>query len=108
MPVNITNWNLGTITLKPPVNFNGTYTLTMEGTAHETSTGENALTTVNLPVTVIAVNDPPTAANDRIAVTEDSGSYVLTGDVRANDTDPDGDTLTVSAVDGFAPASAPI
>ncbi|MBC7918910.1 MAG: type I secretion C-terminal target domain-containing protein, partial [Rhodoferax sp.] len=100
--VNITSWNLSTITLRPPANFNGTYTLTVEGTARETSTGALGVTTVNLPIAVAPVNDAPTAVNDSRAVTEDSGSYLLTGDVRTNDVDVDGDTLTVQAVTGFS------
>jgi VCBS repeat-containing protein len=100
--INITTWNLSTLTLRPPANFSGTYNLTVEGTSRETSTGALALTTVNLPIAVAAVNDAPIANNDANTVTEDSGSYLITGDVRSNDTDIDGDTLSVQAVDGFS------
>ena len=37
-------------------------------------------------------NDPPTARSDNVTMTEDDSSLI---DVLANDTDPDGDTLTV-------------
>ncbi|HEY4941942.1 MAG TPA: Ig-like domain-containing protein [Rhizomicrobium sp.] len=43
-------------------------------------------------VTVVAGNQPPIAVNDSIAVT--SGPYTF--DPRSNDSDPEGDTLTIS------------
>lgn len=46
----------------------------------------------------VMVNSPPTAADDLVTVDENSQSD-LTADLLANDTDPDGDTLTVTAID---------
>jgi hypothetical protein len=47
-------------------------------------------------VTVTSVNDPPIAEDDTATVSEDSSSNQL--DVRANDVDDDGDTLTITSV----------
>jgi VCBS repeat-containing protein len=46
-------------------------------------------------ISVTAVNDPPQAVDDVAELAEDG--FVLI-DVRANDSDPDGDALTISAV----------
>ncbi|WP_169736126.1 Ig-like domain-containing protein, partial [Roseomonas gilardii] len=46
-------------------------------------------------------NSRPAAVADRAAVSED-GVLQATGNVLSNDTDADGDTLTVTAVNGLA------
>ena len=78
-----------TVTYTPNANFNGTdtfdYTLS-DGT--DTDTG-----TVNLTVT--AVNDPPVAVDDTSSTDEDTAIDI---NVVANDTDADGDTLSVTQV----------
>ncbi len=48
-------------------------------------------------LTVINVNDPPVAQPD--SVTTDEDTAVTTGNVLANDSDPDGDPLAISGVD---------
>lgn len=55
--------------------------------------GESAPATVTLTVT--AVNDPPVAVNDTASTNEDTPIDIL---VLANDTDPEGDPLTISGV----------
>ena len=72
----------------PAANFNGTETITYtlsDGT--DTSTG-------TLTITVTAVNDAPVAVSDTAIVDEDTS---LTVDVISNDTDVEGDTLTLTA-----------
>src|SRR5204862_90031 len=77
----------GTITYTPATNYNGahrsTYTI---GDGH----GGSATGTVSISVT--AVNDAPAAANDTATTAEDTTVSIA---VLANDTDPDGDTLTL-------------
>ncbi len=60
--------------------------------------------TAQLVITVYGVNDPPVAQNVIAVATEAGGINNLTpgvnpsGDVTANDTDPDGDPLTVTLI----------
>ena len=65
-----------------------TFTYTAADPGGQESTGE-------VTVQVAAVNDPPQAANDVIATNEDTAKEL---NVLANDTDPDGDVLTVTLV----------
>jgi len=53
-------------------------------------------------ITVNAVNDAPVANPDSNAVTEDSPTNPVSGNVLSNDTDADGNTLTVASVNGAA------
>ncbi|MDZ7904835.1 MAG: Ig-like domain-containing protein [Cypionkella sp.] len=98
--VNITGWSLSTLTMKAPANFSGTYGLTLELTSKENATNELATTTTTLSIPIAAVNDVPVAVADTNGVAENSGTYTVSGSVSSNDTDIDGDTLTVSAVSG--------
>ncbi|WP_415920388.1 Ig-like domain-containing protein [Tateyamaria sp. SN6-1] len=79
----------GTLTYTPDPNFNGTdsFTVTVTDPSGETSTS-----TVN--VTVDPVNDAPDAVND---VAETDEETPVTIDVLDNDTDVDGDDLTITA-----------
>jgi len=59
--------------------------------------------TQTVVVTVTGVNDTPVAAPDAAGVAEDATTNAVSGNLLANDTDPDaGATLTVSAVAGGA------
>ena len=81
----------GTLTYTPPEDFTGTTSFTY---VIEDPDGETSSAVVNLTVT--PENDPPVAVDDLgIATNEDTA---VTIDVVANDTDVDGDALTVSAV----------
>ncbi|MGV0644287.1 Ig-like domain-containing protein [Mycolicibacterium sp. XJ2546] len=79
----------GVVTYTPDADFHGadsfTYTIT-------DGNGETASATVH--VTVNSVNDAPVAFDDIVAVDEDSVAVV---DVLANDSDVDGDELSVTA-----------
>ena len=80
----------GSYTYTPAANFNGSdsvdYTVT-----------DGSLTDVGtLNITVNAVNDAPVAVDDAITATEDT-PFTSTIDLDANDTDLDGDALTVVA-----------
>jgi large repetitive protein len=79
----------GTITYTPRANFNGTDTIT-----YTISDGNGGFSTAVVIVTVNAVNDAPVAVNDAARTNEDTPVTVA---VLANDTDPDGDPLTVTA-----------
>ncbi len=80
----------GEIRYTPNADFNGddsfTYTIT---------DGAGGTAMASVAVTVEPVNDAPVATADQAATTEDTAVLV---NVIANDTDIDGDTLTVAAV----------
>ncbi len=82
------------VTFTPAADFNGsasfTYTVS-DGTLTDTGT---------VQVTVNAVNDAPVAVEDTAATDEDVALVVDVATLLANDTDADGDALTVTAVDG--------
>ncbi|WP_271194379.1 retention module-containing protein, partial [Pseudomonas turukhanskensis] len=97
-PIDITNWNKGTLTFTPPQNANGTIVLHVSATSTE-SNGDTATTTAPLNVTVIAVNDAPTAPAVSLQTLEDTpvkGSVV--------GADVDGDTLTYTLKGDVQPA----
>jgi large repetitive protein len=83
----------GTITFTPAANFNGATTIT-----YTISDGNGGTTTATVNVTVNAVNDAPVANPSTASTTEDTSVNVP---VLANDTDIDGNPLTVTT------ASAP-
>lgn len=61
--------------------------------------GNGGTDTANATITVNGQNEPPVAADDAVTTTEDAA---VTGNVLANDDDPEGDALTVAAVNGVA------
>ncbi|MES9994162.1 MAG: Ig-like domain-containing protein [Candidatus Thiodiazotropha sp.] len=74
----------------PNADFNGTDTFT-----YTVDDGNGGTDTATVTVTVGAVNDAPIAADDTIGTDEDTP---VTVDVLPNDSDPDGDTLSVLSV----------
>ena len=70
----------------------GSFTYTVsDGTATATGT---------VSVTVTAVNDAPVAGNDTVTVAEGGSVAITSSTLLSNDSDPDGDTLSVTAVGG--------
>ncbi|MCP4307890.1 MAG: tandem-95 repeat protein, partial [bacterium] len=80
----------GTITYTPDEDFNGTDTFT-----YTVSDGAGGTDTATVTVTVGAVNDDPVAVDDDDTTDEDQAVIV---DVVGNDSDVDGDPLSVIAV----------
>ena len=87
------------------VNANGTYSFDANNAAYNglaagetdivnytVSDGKGGTATATLTITVTGTNDAPVAVADVAAATEDGP--VVTGSVAANDSDPDGDTLS--------------
>ena len=58
--------------------------------------GGTASAAVSITVTAVVANRPPVAQNDAFTVNQDSAANSF--NVLANDADPDGDALTISAV----------
>ncbi len=73
----------------PKANFNGTDTF-----SYAVSDG-SLLASAQVTVTVTPVNDAPVATDDTVNVTKNQAKVI---DVRANDTDVDGNTLTLQTV----------
>lgn len=78
----------GTVTFTPALNFNGTATID-----YTVSDGNGGTDDGQAIVNVGAVNDGPTANDDMATTDEDTP---VTIDVLGNDSDPDGDDLTIT------------
>ena len=79
----------GTCTYTPAPGYSGP-----DGFDYTVDDGHGDTTTRHVTVTVTPVNDPPVAVDDSLTTPEDTAGSV---DVLANDSDPDGDTLTVTS-----------
>ena len=86
----------GDVVFTPDANFNGD--ASFEYTA---SDGNGGTATATVAVTVTAVNDAPEAGADVYNGTEDTP---IVGNILANDTDDDGDALSVTNAGTFATA----
>ena len=80
----------GTITYTPVTNYLGS-----DSFAYQVSDGLLTSNTVSVDLTVVAVNSAPVAVNDSANTDEDTA---VTIDALANDSDPDGQSLTGSIV----------
>ncbi|WP_435066894.1 Ig-like domain-containing protein, partial [Christiangramia sp. 3-2217-3z] len=80
----------GTVTYTPNENFNGTDTFT-----YTISDGNGGTDTATVTVTIGAENDAPVAVDDSATTSEDTPVQI---DVLNNDSDPDGDELTITEV----------
>ena len=84
----------GTVTFTPTLNYNGPATF-----EYEISDGNGGSDTATVTVNVAPVNDPPVAVNDIVAGMEDTDLVLGVADiVTPNDTDLDGDRLTITEV----------
>ncbi len=79
----------GTFSYTGATNFNGA-----DGFDYTTIDGNGGIATAHVELAIAAVNDGPVANDDAFSGNEDT---VITGNVLANDSDVDGDALTVTA-----------
>ncbi|MGB0505812.1 MAG: Ig-like domain-containing protein [Pikeienuella sp.] len=107
----------GTVTVQA----DGSLTFTTDGNFEDLGDGEaDTLTisyaienangqsdTANVTITINGENDAPIAADDAVATAENAdGSFdAITANILSNDSDIDGDTLTVSSANGVAPGT---
>ncbi|HEU0035747.1 MAG TPA: Ig-like domain-containing protein [Kofleriaceae bacterium] len=84
--------NGNTATFTPTANFAGT--ASFEYTVSDGTLTDTALVTI----TVTATNDAPVAADDTATTDEDTALAIATATLLGNDTDLEGDTLTITAV----------
>ncbi|MCB1567147.1 MAG: IPTL-CTERM sorting domain-containing protein, partial [Xanthomonadales bacterium] len=100
-PANAASFTLnadGSFSYTPTTGFNGADSFTYHATD-----GLLDSATVTVSITVNAINDPPVAVDDARMTTEDFVTNIADGDpnnLLSNDSDPDGDTLTVASIDG--------
>jgi VCBS repeat-containing protein len=87
----------GSFTYTPVADYNGTDSFT-----YRASDGGLESSPATVTITVSAVNDAPTAANNAYSTAEDTALTVATPGVLANDGDPDGNQL--GAVLGSGPS----
>ena len=80
----------GTVTYTPNPNFEGADSFT-----YDADDGQDGRSTGRVDVTVTPVNDPPVAVDDNASTPEDTS---VTIEVLLNDSDQDGDALTITAV----------
>lgn len=83
----------GTITYTPESNWYGTDTFT-----YTISDGRGGTDTATVTVTVTPVNDQPSAYNNSYTVVQGQTLTIPAPGILADDSDPDGDTLTASAI----------
>ena len=82
----------GRLTFTPAADYNGSFSLPYTiGDGH----GHVATATVTVQIVTTPVNQPPVAQNDAIATPANTPVVI---NVLANDSDPDGDALTIIAV----------
>ncbi|WJS94590.1 Ig-like domain-containing protein [Flavobacterium johnsoniae] len=86
----------GAITFTPSANFNSTTPISFPYVIND---GHSGTATANIEITVTAVNDNPVAVKDEYTVAEDN---TVTLTPLANDTDVDGDTLSITSINGTA------
>jgi len=80
----------GTFTYTPDGNYNGGDTF-----VYTISDGNGGTDSATVTLTINPLNDPPSAGNDSFTTAEDSGLSFTSADLLANDSDLDGDTLSV-------------
>jgi VCBS repeat-containing protein len=83
----------GSFTYTPNANFNGADSFT-----YRASDGVAQSNAATVSITVAPVNDAPVARNDTAVTDEDVALTIPAADLLANDTDVDGDSLTITGV----------
>ena len=92
----LTPAQLAGLILTPPLNYNGDFILTVTATATETANSDTASTTIELPITVLPVNDLPVITSSATATIDENTTAVIT----VTATDPEGDVPTFSITGG--------
>lgn len=95
-----TTANGSSVTYTPNANYSGADSFT-----YTISDGFGGSATATVDVSIMPVNDGPTAVNDTATVATNS---TVTINVLANDSDPEGDTLTLVSVNGGSKGSASV
>jgi DNA/RNA endonuclease G (NUC1) len=94
----VTNNGDGTVSYSPGPNYNGS-----DSFSYTVSDGHGGTASAAVIVTINPVNDAPVAANDSATTDEDTTATIT---VLTNDTDVDGDTVSVTSVGSPAHGTA--
>lgn len=94
--VDISDWDLNALTYQAGPQENGDFTFTVNVDYQDTGAGQTVTSSASdlALVRVLPLNDPPEALDD--AYSTDTGTTIVLP-VLDNDTDPEGDTLTIVA-----------
>jgi hypothetical protein len=90
----------GTILFIPGLNFYGTASFT-----YTITDGNGGFSTATVTITLNALNDPPDAVNDTASTTEDTPVTIAPASLLANDSDPDGNSVSITSVQGAVSGS---
>ncbi|MET1077860.1 MAG: Ig-like domain-containing protein, partial [Pseudomonas sp.] len=108
----VTDWDLGKLTITPPLDFTGQFALQITATSTESANSLSADTSLPLTVVVhpvivppVQTNNNPVTTNDSVTTAEDSPLSLPAATLLANDSDPDGNPLTISSVQGASHGS---
>ncbi|MEO0947788.1 MAG: cadherin-like domain-containing protein [Cyanobacteria bacterium J06641_5] len=93
----------GTLTFTPLANFAGTDSFT-----YTITDGNGAFATATANLTIQAVNDVPVASDDAFETQAETPLIIAATELLANDSDIDGDTLTIAAVRSVSGGSVAI
>jgi Ca2+-binding RTX toxin-like protein len=85
----------GNVVFTPASNYNGPASFT-----YTVSDGQGGSATATVNVNVTAVNDGPVAANDSVTATEDMPLVIAAATLLGNDSDVDGNALSIASVGG--------
>jgi len=91
----------GSFTYTPNANYNGT-----DSFAYRANDGAADSAPVTVDLTVTAVNDAPAAVSDTTTALAGKSIVISAGTLLANDTDADGDTLSITGVGGASNGTA--
>jgi Mg-chelatase subunit ChlD len=83
----ITGWDLSKLTITPPKDFNGSFTLQVSSTSIEGANKDSATTTKPLTVNVTPVNDAPVVSFDSISYTENGAPMAIASNFSITDVD---------------------
>ncbi|MBA3391841.1 MAG: tandem-95 repeat protein [Deltaproteobacteria bacterium] len=83
----------GAVTFTPTANFSGTGSF-----VYTVSDGNGGTDTATVTITIGAVGDAPVVGPDSVTTNEDTAINIAAATLLANDSDPDGETLTLTAV----------
>uniref|UniRef100_A0A7C2AY48 Retention module-containing protein n=1 Tax=Pseudomonas graminis TaxID=158627 RepID=A0A7C2AY48_9PSED len=83
----LTGWNLSTLTITPPKDFNGSFNLQVSSTSTESANKDSATTIQSLTVNVAPVNDAPVVNFDSTTYTENGAPMAIVKDFSITDVD---------------------